>query len=105
MLGFSTGSSFFTDFLGRVEESIKDKSILSTTLGDSTSGASILTVVGFSTSFSTGLAAFAVASDAFTSSAAFAADLADQVLPLQASLPCLYRPQHFLEALHGLLYL
>jgi hypothetical protein len=58
LAGFSAGSSvFLADFLGRVEESIKDKSILSSTLGDSTSGASILTVVGFSTSFS---AAFTV---------------------------------------------
>ena len=37
---------FFADFFGRVEESIADRSILSSTTGASTSGASILTWSG-----------------------------------------------------------
>ena len=67
---FTNGSSiFFVDFLGRVEESIKDKSILSIILGDSTSGASIFMVAGFSTSFSTTLTSstFSTAKEALTS--------------------------------------
>ena len=78
LAGFSAGSSvFFADFLGRVEESIKDKSILSITLGDSTSGASILTVSGFATSFSAALASLAFSADsvAFATSAGYAAGL------------------------------
>ena len=51
---------------------------MSSTLGDSTSGASILTVSGFATSFSAALLAFTFtpASAAFATSAAFAAGLA-----------------------------
>lgn len=43
-LGGVGGSCFFTGFLGRVEESIEDKSILLMTLGPSISGVSIFTI-------------------------------------------------------------
>ena len=55
-LYFSAGVvSFFVDFFGRVEESIKSRSILSSTFGDSISGAFIFeTADSFVSSFATG---------------------------------------------------